>query len=297
MTMNPRRPSLLPTHRRDHLPSHSSFNRVATSLLFVFLLLHSTHYVHAQEVDIPIDYKAVAGKKANKCVHEEFINHRICTQESAKISETVCKDEYFALIGDTEQVSDTCGGGSKFECEDVRTICQEITKPRPERVRTFFKYFSSLSFFFQYVLGTVLTSLKIIILFLYFLYFKVPCCVCMPVEVTIKTWKCGATQHTGKITQNIIDFCHPSLNYDGNEFRQAIDDDVLPGAGYCDNNFAAGKNVLYQFYCDENTGSLQCGGGNRGHGRSFVLDNNGTSYRLSLWIVTLVNLIWIASLL
>lgn len=149
MPMNPRRPSLLPTHRRDHLPSHSSFNRVATSLLLVVLLLHSTHYVRATEIDIPIDYKTVAGKKANKCVHEEFINHRICTQESAKISETVCKDEYFALIGDTEEVSDTCGGGSKFECEDVRTICQEITKPRPERVRTFFKLFSSLSYYFS----------------------------------------------------------------------------------------------------------------------------------------------------
>ena len=104
------------TLRCCRLPSYSPLNLVAASLLLH--LLYSSTLVHAQEIDIPIDYKAVAGKKTFKCVHEEYVHHRICTQQTAKITETECKDEYFALIDGTEQTSPTCGGGSKFECKD-----------------------------------------------------------------------------------------------------------------------------------------------------------------------------------
>ena len=146
----------------------------------------------------------------------------------------------------THVPSNTGGGGTKYSCDQSENICKDVKLPRAERI---------------------------------------PCCVCIPVNSNIKDWKCGKGAHSGVITQEVINFCHPALEYNSQQFNQAMDDDILPGAGYCENNFAAGKSVLYQFYCDEATGSLQCGGGNRGHGRSFVLGNGKDRISLSIGIV------------
>lgn len=216
---------------------------------FVLLALPLLCQLSHSEVDIPINYKIMnRGYSAEKCIHEDFINNRQCTQEAAKIYTEICEDVYFTMVDGVEQTSKTCGGGTKFGCDDSRTECKLVGTPATERI---------------------------------------PCCICTTVDAEIKKWDCGTTSHAGKITKEVINFCHPALEYDNAEFNQAMDDDVLPGAGYCDNNFAAGNAVMYQFYCDELTGSLQCGGGNRGHGRSFVLDNSSKTIQASVFAIVL----------
>ena len=194
----------MPHSSTNHATFRFPFHILSLSLLLHLLLDRS----YAQEVDAPIQYNMI-NKNAKRCVHEEFINNRICTQESAKDIAEVCTDEYFAMIDGSERTSTSCGGGSKFECENVRLNCKDVATPRTERI---------------------------------------PCCTCVKVNTKIKKWVCGASQHSGYITKEVIDFCHPALEYRSDQFRQAMDDDVLPGAGFCENNFAAGDQVLCKCY-------------------------------------------------
>ena len=106
---------------------------------------------------------------------------------------------------------------------------------------------------------------------------RIPCCACLQLGAEMKGWGCGSFKspgHKGVITQEVIDYCHPALEYDY-EFKQAKDDDMVPSASWCPNNFAHGKQIAYQFMCDERTGALVCGGGNRRAGRTLVLGNSG----------------------
>ena len=195
-----------------------------------------------------------------RCVHEEYINNRICSQEEAKIIKEVCTQKYAIDSRGTPTTDHTaagvmvsleCGGGTKWDCSMPIEVCEDVAEARKERL---------------------------------------PCCICVKVNTKIKKWQCGEHSHSGVITQDVVDFCHPALEYRSDQFRQAMDDDILPGAGYCENNFANGDNVLYQFYCDQATGSLQCGGGNRKHGRSFVLDNVAARTILSVWIMVVATM-------
>ena len=105
---------------------------------------------------------------------------------------------------------------------------------------------------------------------------RIPCCACLQLGAVVEGWPCGTFKspgHKGVITQEVIDYCHPALEYD-QEFKQAKDDDMVPSASWCPNNFAHGKQIAYQFMCDEKTGALVCGGGNRRAGRTLVLGNS-----------------------
>ena len=107
---------------------------------------------------------------------------------------------------------------------------------------------------------------------------RLPCCACLKLGTKVKGWPCGnfkSPGHVGIITKDIIDYCHPALEYEST-FKQAKDDDMVPSASWCPNNFAHGKDISYQFMCDEKTGALVCGGGNRAAGRTLVLINSGS---------------------
>jgi hypothetical protein len=226
---------------------------IRLSILFHLLLVSVD-----SEVDIPINYRILKSGKAEKCMHEEFRNNRVCTQEAAKIIKTTCTEVYYIEDADgVKTTSKQCGRGTKYDCDQFDTICEETKVPADKRI---------------------------------------PCCVCINAGSEIKNWECGKTSHSGVITKDVIDFCHPALEYRGDKFMQAMDDDVLPGAGFCDNNFAAGDSVLYQFYCDEATGSLQCGGGNREHGRNFVLDSYGTRRNVST-LLTIILIVIVSTFL
>ena len=61
---------------------------------------------------------------------------------------------------------------------------------------------------------------------------RLPCCACLKLGDEVKGWPCGkftSPGHKGIITKEVIDYCHPALEYEP-EFKQAKDDDMVPSA-------------------------------------------------------------------
>ena len=71
---------------------------------------------------------------------------------------------------------------------------------------------------------------------------RLPCCACLKLGDEVKGWpgKFTSPGHKGIITKEVIDYCHPALEYEP-EFKQAKDDDMVPSASWCPNNFAHGS--------------------------------------------------------